>query len=472
MNLSIYKKNYSYIFYIGLLLSWSIISCSRKIELPVAKNEATFYINRNANSVRLVNFQHDDRFESSKYSGKIRGEIAEILSPMRSWNLVEAESTLRLIETGKNISIPSTLNRNHFPESSINDTSSFLQFTPFTKTDMLFTFLPIEVRIGTLSIDTFKINMTINSKFEFSGASIDFLEYSGGEYKLPKVEIDFWSMSTAAINTATIQDATLGEININQKINHLILKDCRVETTTQITGIKALDTLTLDNVWFSSESALLDITQLTTGNSNSRTILRINKVPLEKIRIDYKKTLAIPFSLGDNFNTNYRNSIEFILRSIMDNQKEALNDKGYELAAADLSKYHDSKKPLGWVVVSLKSWWNNYGLDKERVVRASFVIYLFCALLNMLWRKALKETYPIKTIEEAFILTKSEHNQLRKVLRWLFLNLTYTAYIFFGIKLDIEKLQLGRFRAAMWVVFQYVLGIICLAYIANLILSK
>jgi hypothetical protein len=49
--------------------------------------------------------------------------------------------------------------------------------------------------------------------------------------------------------------------------------------------------------------------------------------------------------------------------------------------------------------------------------------------------------------------------------------LIYTSYLFWGLKLDFGKLKLANIPRAMLVIFQYLIGIICLAYLANYIIS-
>lgn len=48
----------------------------------------------------------------------------------------------------------------------------------------------------------------------------------------------------------------------------------------------------------------------------------------------------------------------------------------------------------------------------------------------------------------------------------------YTGYIFWGIKLKLENIKLSNVSLALWIIFQYIVGIICLAYIANIIITR
>jgi len=50
--------------------------------------------------------------------------------------------------------------------------------------------------------------------------------------------------------------------------------------------------------------------------------------------------------------------------------------------------------------------------------------------------------------------------------------LLYTAFIFWGLKLDVKELVIKKWWAIILIVFEYSIGVVCLAYIANFIITK
>jgi hypothetical protein len=48
----------------------------------------------------------------------------------------------------------------------------------------------------------------------------------------------------------------------------------------------------------------------------------------------------------------------------------------------------------------------------------------------------------------------------------------YTSYLFWGLKLDLKDLQIRKFLFFGILIFEYSVGIVCIAYIANYIISK
>ena len=48
----------------------------------------------------------------------------------------------------------------------------------------------------------------------------------------------------------------------------------------------------------------------------------------------------------------------------------------------------------------------------------------------------------------------------------------YTTNIFFPLKLELKNLDFGKIIPTAYVLFMYVMGILCLGYLANFILQK
>jgi hypothetical protein len=48
----------------------------------------------------------------------------------------------------------------------------------------------------------------------------------------------------------------------------------------------------------------------------------------------------------------------------------------------------------------------------------------------------------------------------------------YTGFVFYGLKFDLNALKSHRIGLLLLLILQYILGIISLAYIANLIITK
>ena len=133
----------------------------------------------------------------------------------------------------------------------------------------------------------------------------------------------------------------------------------------------------------------------------------------------------------------------------------------------------DNRKILNWID---KNWWG-YGYDKERIVWNTILIYLLLSLINTFWLKYLTtNVYTNQKIEELWVSRQSK-NMVNKMFNSFWFSLFYTALIFFGLKFDLDKLKykenlIGWKKLNLLYFFTiYLGGFVCLAYLANYIIT-
>jgi hypothetical protein len=120
-----------------------------------------------------------------------------------------------------------------------------------------------------------------------------------------------------------------------------------------------------------------------------------------------------------------------------------------------------------------RHWWD-YGYNKFLVVRNAVLFNLFFFIINIfIFRRLVHHGYRIDKfvtinirINRTFRLSKMKRFIAR--IPYVFL---YTCYIFWGWKLDINSISLHKKGLFAYVIFQYLVGIVCLAYIANLVIT-
>lgn len=124
-----------------------------------------------------------------------------------------------------------------------------------------------------------------------------------------------------------------------------------------------------------------------------------------------------------------------------------------------------------------KYWWG-YGYDGARVFQASTILFLIIILINLTCFSYLRKVYcpeKINIFMHKVNLRYSEKSAYRKMEYYLSHGLAcvlYSSYIFWGLRLDIEKIHLKYWLFILLIVLEYILGIISLAYIAHYILVK
>lgn len=133
-----------------------------------------------------------------------------------------------------------------------------------------------------------------------------------------------------------------------------------------------------------------------------------------------------------------------------------------------------------WIVNAFHKYWWGYSYDKYRIAYNTFYIFIFFLLVNLFaMPKMCKEVYIVTLVSED-LLNRNE-NLFYTILRRLFQSAFYTGIIFFGIYFKTEnfvrikngKSIFGRkFFGIIYFFIMYGLGLFCLGYLANFILSK
>lgn len=119
---------------------------------------------------------------------------------------------------------------------------------------------------------------------------------------------------------------------------------------------------------------------------------------------------------------------------------------------------------INWVD---KYWWN-YGYNKELIFINTAIIFIFFIIVNSFFLNSLnKKVYSIENIP---VVDKN------KIGSRVYYSLFYTGFIFFSLKFSISNLHLSKATVLknlgfIWFFFIYIAGIICLAYMANYIIT-
>lgn len=125
-----------------------------------------------------------------------------------------------------------------------------------------------------------------------------------------------------------------------------------------------------------------------------------------------------------------------------------------------------------WVWNALQNYWWNYGYSKEWIfVWIGYFLWVF-TIINWFYYDYLStKVYSIKSLSLQQMPTGWKRHFLKPLLA-----LTYTCFIFFGVKIDPEGIkELSGFRryfALFYIFTVYSVGLICLAYLANFIVTK
>ncbi len=208
-----------------------------------------------------------------------------------------------------------------------------------------------------------------------------------------------------------------------------------------------------------------------------RTELVVFNSDLENLKIEYDK-FYLKFDSSDHSTFEEKVSVyERLLKNF--------NSKGAYLSSERLDKefkefkYKNQNSNLiettwSWILNWIDSAWWDYGYNKYYVLRLSLLFTILFFVINFIYfDKLVKIGYVLPKFQKAnsYLNSKYRNNQLKLILKKTPYVIIYTCMIFWGIRLEREKVGIDNFGIFIYIIVQYVGGLICLAYIANWIIS-
>lgn len=167
--------------------------------------------------------------------------------------------------------------------------------------------------------------------------------------------------------------------------------------------------------------------------------------------------------------------------------REVKGSESYELLDKDFKKLkltnnpYDSRKEKAFntFVYHCQGIWNDHGYEKWYILFYFPLLMIFFTITNYLGLSYfLKKVYPVKNIKKELSTVeryKTSPSKVDKYLKSTYyalgLAFYYTAHIFLGLKLELGKLEFKKFWSSLYIFFQYVVGVYCLASVANYIIS-
>ncbi len=179
--------------------------------------------------------------------------------------------------------------------------------------------------------------------------------------------------------------------------------------------------------------------------------------------LDYEKLTNVYEGLSKNFKDHgYLNSLQTL-------------DKEYQ-EFKFIQNPNKSKIGL-WVgrrLNFINKYWNDYGYDKSRIWLFTIGLFSFFCLLNWIGLLHLSsEVYAIQNVDNALRVRRIyDQKKVRINLRGFDLAVYYTVAVFFGLKITPQNLNLEAKAGVAYIFIQYIVGLICLAYLANFVISS
>ena len=259
------------------------------------------------------------------------------------------------------------------------------------------------------------------------------------------------------------------------KASYLSLSKMQLDKDLNFSGLQIPEFLELNNLSFTGSVNKIDLTTFRYGDS-SKCKLRLKDFDFTKLKLNYQYfDLYFPVDSSDREEVSY-DAKENIYKCLLDEQKKEGYSRGFEKLEKEFKKlaYTHDNSWLGKFQNALDKWWWDYGYNKKLIVLRAFEIMLFFFLINLFfYTKLIYSAYTINEFIHADQMLTDKYGRTWKRIPFKFLYcLLYTGYLFWGIRIDFEKVKLQNLLLVSWIFIQYISGIICLAWIANFIVTR
>jgi len=172
-----------------------------------------------------------------------------------------------------------------------------------------------------------------------------------------------------------------------------------------------------------------------------------------------------------NRNISYQDSVE-IYKGLANHYQDLEEDKeNYDVQLQRLIIHHNKE----WFTGFIREKWNYFGYRRNLIFgNAWYLMLLFLSINFLVFPKLLYNGYTVEEFEKSHRVIRYEYRAKPLLIEIFsfFICIIYTFFVFWGLKLDFEKLKVAHIGFTVLILTQYLTGIVCLAYIANIIIAK
>ena len=261
----------------------------------------------------------------------------------------------------------------------------------------------------------------------------------------------------------------------DNKIENLNIKNCEFNNKLtffynrihkiRFTKLTKVDTIKFTKNTFENE---VDISKLYSDSGPVNLMLDVEAAKNVKFK---RGNFKLVFDDDDNDIDKHYYDLE-VYENLLTTLKKNYYYDSYFKIFRDKERYRLTKNPnkskvLGYVLFFINDNLTGFGGDKLRAIKSTFWVFLFFFFFNLIFFKYLQfKVYSIDSIDTAMNGTQL-HFRYR-----LFYSLMFSLFIFFGLKIDLKNLKLNRAGGVSYILFQFIVGLVCLAFIAENIVSS
>ncbi len=229
----------------------------------------------------------------------------------------------------------------------------------------------------------------------------------------------------------------------------------------------------------------IDLSHAKVRSKGSRCLINLYMADIGKIYLNYENFMLYfpdsikmhPHSSDKNyFKINFEDKCQVYLLLLKQFEDRGLTDsyKYLDIEYKEMVYLHDGDRLLNFIQ---KHWWN-YGYNKELILKNTLLIFLLFVLINYLvsifkgYEYLHINVYEIPNLRESINAKEVELKSKFKFQFYLFVYvIIYTSLTFFTFNLNLKSIKYKSLFGMLFIVFKFVLGLICLSYLANFVLS-
>jgi uncharacterized protein YjbI with pentapeptide repeats len=203
------------------------------------------------------------------------------------------------------------------------------------------------------------------------------------------------------------------------------------------------------------------------GKSYKKHYIFLYKTDISKFHFDYThfKLLFIDPATGLEIPVDEKEAMyEQALKNFQDRGQQV----SHKLLDIEYQNFVWQRSGFRWVGWVPRLWWN-YGYDKQNVFYWTFILLILFSFINFFLLNFLNDNvYEVENIPK-HVITKFT---LRDIASRVWYGFIYTVSIFFRVSLDVTKIKYHKIGGTILVLIIYLLGLVCLAYMANFVLQR
>ena len=207
---------------------------------------------------------------------------------------------------------------------------------------------------------------------------------------------------------------------------------------------------------------------------NGKHLVNLYNTDIGNIKIDYKhfKLYFMDVEMHDTLQRELSPDVKAsIYEGLLNNFKDRGQMDSYEKLDIEYMWFKGRNYP---VITGMIDWWWRFGYEKWRIFIHSFLIIIAFAVVNFFLMHNLNDrnegVYHIDLVPEFLPFKYSQKNSYTLLRRFWF-SIVYTSILFFLLTFRIERIRFSK-PISLWIMFIYTVGLLCMGFIANLILQK